>query len=131
MADYDVSKTNPPRQPVPVLSLRDVVVYPHMVIPLFVGRDRSVRALEESMNVDKQILLVTQKNPEVEEPGPDELFDCGTMATVLQMLRLPDGTTKVLVEGGQRVHIDELDNDGEYLAARYTELASEESEDLR
>jgi ATP-dependent Lon protease len=131
MADYDVSNANSPRQPVPVLSLRDVVVYPHMVIPLFVGRDRSVRALEECMNVDKQILLVTQKNPEVEEPGPDELFECGTMATVLQMLRLPDGTTKVLVEGGQRVRIDELDDSGEYLVAHFTSLEGEESEDAR
>ena len=131
MADDTVSKTNPPRQPVPVLSLRDVVVYPHMVIPLFVGRDRSVRALEECMNIDKQILLVTQKNPEVEEPGPDDLFDCGTIATVLQMLRLPDGTTKVLVEGGQRVSIDELDDGEEYLAARFTALGGEEPEDER
>jgi len=131
MADYDVSNPNPPRQPVPVLSLRDVVVYPHMVIPLFVGRDRSVRALEECMNVDKQILLVTQKNPEVEEPGPDDLFDCGTIATVLQMLRLPDGTTKVLVEGGQRVRVDELDDSGEYLVARYTSLEGGEAEDER
>ncbi|MEE4304722.1 MAG: endopeptidase La [Wenzhouxiangella sp.] len=131
MADYEVSNPNQPRQPVPVLSLRDVVVYPHMVIPLFVGRDRSVRALEECMNIDKQILLITQKNPEVEEPGPEDLFDCGTMATVLQMLRLPDGTTKVLVEGGQRVHVDELDDSGEYLAASFTSLEGEEAEDPR
>ncbi|NBB92692.1 MAG: endopeptidase La [Gammaproteobacteria bacterium] len=132
MADHDVSNNpNQPRQPVPVLSLRDVVVYPHMVIPLFVGRDRSVRALEECMNIDKQILLVTQKNPEVEEPGPDELFGCGTMATVLQMLRLPDGTTKVLVEGVKRVSVDELDDSGEYLAARYTPLGDDQIEDER
>ena len=83
------------RQPTPVLSLRDVVVYPHMVIPLFVGRERSVSALDEAMNVDKRILLVTQKSPETEEPAPEDLFDCGTLATILQMLRLPDGTTKV------------------------------------
>jgi len=131
MADYDVTSPEYNRQPVPVLSLRDVVVYPHMVIPLFVGRDRSVRALEECMNIDKQILLVTQKNPEVEEPGPEELFGCGTIATVLQMLRLPDGTTKVLVEGVRRVRVDELDDSGEYLAARYSALADELSEDDR
>lgn len=125
MADYDLN------QPVPVLSLRDVVVYPHMVIPLFVGRDRSVRALEECMNVDKQILLVTQKNPEVEEPGPAELFGCGTIATVLQMLRLPDGTTKVLVEGVQRVRIDELDDSGDYLVARFTRLQDAPVDDPR
>ncbi len=131
MADDQVSNPNQIRQPVPVLSLRDVVVYPHMVIPLFVGRDRSVRALEECMNIDKQILLVTQKNPEVEEPGPEDLFECGAMATVLQMLRLPDGTTKVLVEGGERVRIDELDDSGEYLAARFTSLEGTEIRDPR
>ncbi len=131
MADHDVNSPDMKHQPVPVLSLRDVVVYPHMVIPLFVGRDRSVRALEESMNIDKQILLITQKNPEVEEPGPAELFGSGTIATVLQMLRLPDGTTKVLVEGVQRVRIDELDDSGDYLVARYTQLDEGFVEDQR
>jgi len=129
MADYDVSNPTEPRQPTPVLSLRDVVVYPHMVIPLFVGRDRSVRALEECMNVDKKIVLITQKNPETEEPGPEDLFGHGTIATVLQMLRLPDGTTKVLVEGVDRVQIEELDDSGEYLAARFSPLEAEEADE--
>ncbi|QKK02272.1 MAG: endopeptidase La [Pseudomonadota bacterium] len=132
MATYEPgSEPAEARQPTPVLSLRDVVVYPHMVIPLFVGRDRSVRALEECMNVDKRILLITQKNPEVESPAPDDLFGCGTMATILQMLRLPDGTTKVLVEGVERVRVLELDDSQDYLAARWQPLDAAEEDDPR
>src|SRR5690606_8097753 len=86
----------------PVLPLRDVVVYPHMVIPLFVGREKSVRALEAAMDGDKQILLVAQTSPDVDDPGAGELFDVATVATVLQLLKLPDGTIKVLVEGLSR-----------------------------
>ncbi len=125
--DLPETRTNSPRQPTPVLSLRDVVVFPHMVIPLFVGRERSVRALEETMNVDKQILLVTQKNPETESPEPDDLFECGTIASILQMLRLPDGTTKVLVEGVERVRVHTLEESEGYLAGRweYLEPAAE------
>src|SRR6056297_1297045 len=107
------------RQPTPVLSLRDVVVYPHMVIPLFVGRERSVSALDEAMNVDKRILLITQKSPETEEPSPEDLFEYGTLATILQMLRLPDGTTKVLVEGVERVRVTGLNEDEGYLAGSW------------
>ncbi len=119
------------RQPTPVLSLRDVVVFPHMVIPLFVGRERSVRALEETMNVDKQILLVTQKNPETESPEAEDLFDCGTIATILQMLRLPDGTTKVLVEGVERVRIHELEETEGYLAGSWSHLEVDGEDDPR
>jgi ATP-dependent Lon protease len=129
MASYEVETA--PRQPTPVLSLRDVVVYPHMVIPLFVGRDKSVRALEECMNVDKRILLVTQKNPEIESPGKDDLFECGTIATILQMLRLPDGTTKVLVEGVERVRISELEDGEGFLSARWEYLETPADEDPR
>ncbi|TVQ34545.1 MAG: endopeptidase La [Wenzhouxiangella sp.] len=125
------STNKPPRQPTPVLSLRDVVVFPHMVIPLFVGRERSVRALEETMNVDKQILLVTQKNPEIESPEPDDLFDCGTIASILQMLRLPDGTTKVLVEGVERVRVHALEETEGYLAGRWEYLNAPEVDDQR
>ena len=89
----------------PVLPLRDVVVYPHMVIPLFVGRDRSVRALEMAMEADKQILLFAQKSPDIDEPTKKDLYEVGTLATVLQLLKLPDGTIKVLVEGGARVRM--------------------------
>jgi ATP-dependent Lon protease len=117
------------RQPTPVLSLRDVVVYPHMVIPLFVGRERSVKALDEAMNVDKRILLVTQKSPETEEPEAGDLYSFGTLATILQMLRLPDGTTKVLVEGVERVHVDSLSDDPGYLAGSWTAMPSATEDD--
>ncbi|RMM55484.1 hypothetical protein ALQ77_05090 [Pseudomonas corrugata] len=86
----------------PLLPLRDVVVYPHMVIPLFVGREKSIEALEAAMAGDKQILLVAQRNPADDDPGEDALYRVGTIATVLQLLKLPDGTVKVLVEGEQR-----------------------------
>ncbi|MBK1656702.1 endopeptidase La [Paracraurococcus ruber] len=89
----------------PVLPLRDIVVFPHMIVPLFVGREKSVRALEAVMRDDKQILLVAQKNAAQDDPGADDLFAVGTVSTVLQLLKLPDGTVKVLVEGGRRARI--------------------------
>src|SRR5271154_5933347 len=89
----------------PVLPLRDIVVFPHMIVPLFVGREKSVRALEDVMKDDKQILLVTQKNAAQDDPGPADIYTVGTVGTVLQLLKLPDGTVKVLVEGGQRSRI--------------------------
>jgi ATP-dependent Lon protease len=93
-------------QEVPVLPLRDVVVYPHMVIPLFVGRDKSIRALDAAMSSDKQILLIAQKSADVDDPGVKDLHEIGTLANILQLLKLPDGTVKVLVEGNQRARID-------------------------
>jgi len=90
---------------VPVLPLRDVVVYPHMVIPLFVGREKSIKALDAAMADNKQILLVAQKSAEVDEPQPDDMYEIGTLASILQLLKLPDGTVKVLVEGGERAAI--------------------------
>src|ERR1700739_4377884 len=89
----------------PVLPLRDIVVFPHMIVPLFVGREKSVRALEDVMKEDKQILLVTQKNAAQDDPSTSDIFTVGTVGTVLQLLKLPDGTVKVLVEGGQRARI--------------------------
>jgi ATP-dependent Lon protease len=89
----------------PVLPLRDVVVFPHMVIPLFVGREKSVRALEIAMAGNKQILLVAQRSPDIDEPAAADLYTIGTIASVLQLLKLPDGTIKVLVEGTQRAEI--------------------------
>src|SRR6266481_1178753 len=89
----------------PVLPLRDIVVFPHMIVPLFVGREKSVRALEDVMKDDKQILLVTQKNASQDDPATSDIFTVGTVGTVLQLLKLPDGTVKVLVEGGQRARI--------------------------
>ena len=96
----------------PVLPLRDIVVFPHMIVPLFVGREKSVRALEEVMQDDKQILLSSQVDPSVDEPTPEGIFEVGVLANVLQLLKLPDGTVKVLVEGRSRVRIrDYLEND--------------------
>ncbi|MGB2115046.1 MAG: endopeptidase La, partial [Marinobacter adhaerens] len=92
-------------QEYPLLPLRDVVVFPHMVVPLFVGREKSIQALEAAMEGSKEILLVAQKDASTDEPGPKDVFDMGTLATVLQMLRLPDGTVKVLVEGNARASI--------------------------
>lgn len=115
------------RQPTPVLSLRDVVVFPHMVIPLFVARERSVKALEETMNADKKIVLVTQRNSEVEAPTAEELYGFGTIASILQMLRLPDGTTKVLVEGIERVKLNELSEQDGYLVSTWDLMESEVS----
>ena len=89
----------------PVLPLRDVVVFPHMVIPLFVGRDKSIRALDVAMEADKRILLVAQKSAETDDPGAEDLYGIGTLAHVLQLLKLPDGTIKVLVEGVARVQL--------------------------
>ncbi|MDX2428912.1 MAG: endopeptidase La [Xanthomonadales bacterium] len=114
-------------QPTPVLSLRDVVVYPHMVIPLFVGRDRSILALDQSMNIDKRIVLVTQRSAEIDEPAESDLFEVGTLATVLQLLKLPDGTTKVLVEGGERVKINKFIDENGYFEAWWDLLPVDES----
>ncbi len=98
--------SEPPRRDLfPVLALRDIVIFPHMIVPLFVGREKSVRALEEAMKDDKQILLVTQKNATQDDPTPGDIYSVGTVGTVLQLLKLPDGTVKVLVEGDQRARI--------------------------
>jgi len=101
-------------QEYPLLPLRDVVVFPHMVVPLFVGREKSIQALEAAMEGSKEILLVAQKDASTDEPGPDDVFNMGTLATVLQMLRLPDGTVKVLVEGNARASISSIE-EGEFL----------------
>src|SRR5689334_13247440 len=87
---------------IPVLPLRDVVVFPYMMVPLFVGRDRSIKALDIAMAADKQVLLVTQKSVTEDQPTPETIHQIGTVATVLQLLKLPDGTVKVLVEGVRR-----------------------------
>ncbi|QIZ84244.1 endopeptidase La [Bermanella marisrubri] len=111
----------------PVLPLRDVVVYPHMVIPLFVGRDKSIKALETAMEGEKKVLLVAQKNAATDEPTQEDVYDVGTVATILQLLKLPDGTVKVLVEGVYRAEISKFaqDEDGFYQAeASHLEIES-------
>ena len=110
---------------VPVLPLRDVVVYPHMVIPLFVGRDKSIRALDATMQSNKQILLVAQKSAEVDDPKVSDLHKVGTLANVLQLLKLPDGTVKVLVEGGERARVLRYDATADYFLAQSEPLGDE------
>ena len=112
----------------PILPLRDVVVYPHMVIPLFVGREKSVVALDQAMEAGKEILLVAQTRADVDEPSTEDVYEIGTIATVLQLLKLPDGTVKVLVEGSQRAHIKNLEI-GECFSAEAEPLPEEEEEE--
>ena len=104
-------------QSFPVLPLRDIVVFPHMIVPLFVGRDKSVAALEAAMAADKEIFLVAQLDPGQDDPGRDDLYDMGVTATVLQLLKLPDGTVRVLVEGKARATLTELSRRGDHLTA--------------
>lgn len=112
----------------PVLPLRDIVVFPHMVVPLFVGREKSVRALDEIMKGDKQILLATQKNSVDDDPAPDAIYQTGVLATVLQLLKLPDGTVKVLVEGKGRAHLTRFTDREDYYEAEAVEIADEEGD---
>jgi ATP-dependent Lon protease len=112
----------------PLLPLRDVVVFPHMVIPLFVGRPKSIKALETSMESGKSILLVAQKTAAQDDPTPEDLYDTGSVATVLQMLKLPDGTVKVLVEGNQRARVLKVTDAGTHLSARAQILPAEGEE---
>src|SRR5437868_1379131 len=106
----------------PVLPLRDIVVFPGMIVPLFVGREKSVKALEEVMKDDKQILLIAQKNASQDDPGPEDIYTIGTLGTVLQLLKLPDDTVKVLVEGGKRVRIAGYTDKTEFFEARAVEM---------
>lgn len=104
----------------PVLPLRDIVVYPKMIVPLFVGREKSIRALQEVVDGDQNIVLTTQKDASVEEPKNNDIYKVGTLGTVLQLLRLPDGTVKVLVEGLERVKLDKVYDDGAFMSANIT-----------
>ncbi|KAF7783813.1 ATP-dependent Lon protease [Pseudoalteromonas rubra] len=116
------------RVEIPVLALRDVVVYPHMVIPLFVGREKSIKCLEAAMENDKQIFLVAQKEASIDDPDTDDIYQVGTVATVLQLLKLPDGTVKVLVEGTQRAKIERFLVTDDYFLAEAQFIASENIE---
>lgn len=113
----------------PLLPLRDVVVYPHMVIPLFVGREKSIQALEAAMEGEKRIMLVAQKNAATDEPTEEDIYRVGTIATVLQLLKLPDGTVKVLVEGQCRADVHTYDDSGEYFQAEASPLEIESLND--
>jgi ATP-dependent Lon protease len=111
---------------IPVLPLRDVVVYPHMVIPLFVGREKSINALDTAMQEDKKILLIAQKNAEIDDPAVEDIHEIGTLSTILQLLKLPDGTVKVLVEGAERVRVTGYENTDAFFTAHVETLVSEE-----
>src|SRR4051812_23885645 len=106
-----------------VLPLRDIVVFPHMIVPLFVGREKSVRALEAVMKDDKQILLVAQRNATQDDPSVDDIYRLGTVSTILQLLKLPDGTVKVLVEGGRRAKITSFKETEAYFEASVETVA--------
>jgi ATP-dependent Lon protease len=123
-------KPRPPLTPgasqaFPVLPLRDIVVFPHMIVPLFVGREKSIRALEEVMRNDTYILLATQMNAGDDEPAKDAIYQVGTLAQVLQLLKLPDNTVKVLVEGVERAKISQYTDRTEFFEAEATTLPSE------
>ncbi len=124
----DVTESAP--EPLPVLPLRDVVVYPHMVIPLFVGREKSILALDQAMRADKQIVLIAQKAADVDDPKADDLYRIGTVATILQLLKLPDGTVKVLVEGVSRAQVDSLVT-ADYFAAYISPMRDVDTYDER
>lgn len=106
----------------PLLPLRDVVVYPHMVTPLFVGRQKSIEALEVAMAADKHVLLVAQKNPSLDDPKAEDLYSVGTIASILQLLKLPDGTVKVLIEGKERAQIEKIEELDTYFKAQISQL---------
>ncbi len=115
--DTDMSVVADTEKTMPVLPLRDVVVFPHMVIPLFVGRRKSIKALEEAMESGKEIMLVAQKSASDDDPQPDRIHNIGTLANILQLLRLPDGTVKVLVEGERRAVIQRYVETEDYFSA--------------
>src|SRR3970040_6258 len=117
MSEPKPSKDKGGEDTYPVLPLRDIVVFPYMIVPLFVGREKSINALEEVMRADKQILLAAQKNAGDDEPAPDAIYQMGTLASVLQLLKLPDGTVKVLVEGTARAKVVRYVANPEYFEA--------------
>ena len=123
-----VRAEQPDDETLAVLPLRDIVVFPHMIVPLFVGREKSVRALEAVTKDDKQILLVAQKNASQDDPAADDIYRCGTVSTILQLLKLPDGTVKVLVEGGWRARIREFRETESHFEATIDELPEEAPE---
>jgi ATP-dependent Lon protease len=131
METKDIDMIDNDLQIVPVLPLRDVVVYPHMVIPLFVGREKSIKALDTAMATNKQILLVAQQSAELDEPSTDEIYLVGTLATILQLLKLPDGTIKVLVEGAERARVLRYLDTEDYFTAQIELLESTAGSDER
>jgi ATP-dependent Lon protease len=128
MSDLPIQATPVPVDLLPVLPLRDIVVFPHMIVPLFVGREKSVRALEAVMKEDKQILLVAQKNAAQDDPSAEDIYQIGTVSTILQLLKLPDGTVKVLVEGSRRARITAFKETESYFEAFVTPMPDGEGD---
>ena len=120
------------KRQLPLLPLRDIVVFPSMVVPLFVGRDKSISALNDAMQNEKKIILVTQKNSEVDDPKKNDIFAYGCESNILQLLKLPDGTVKVLVEGYKRVKITEFMDQEKFIKCNYETFndINEKNEDL-
>ena len=114
----------------PLIPLRDIVVFPNMVAPLFVGRNKSVKALEDAMNNDKEIILVTQRDSAIDDPKYKDIYEVGTLGKILQLLRLPDGTVKVLIEGGKRVHIKDFLFNEKFLEANYVTIIENKEIDV-
>src|SRR6185503_7505432 len=119
------SQNLPAASQYPLLPLRDVVVFPHMVIPLFVGRPKSIKAMESAMEAGKSILLVAQKSAAKDDPGPQDMYEIGCISSILQMLKLPDGTVKVLVEGGTRARIRDVIDVRTHWVAEASAVAAE------
>ena len=115
---------------IPLLPVRDVVIFPYMILPLFVGREKSIRAVDESLTRDRLILLVAQKDAEAEEPNSEEIFSLGTVALVMRILKMPDGRIKVLVQGMGRARIEEFLKKEPYFEVRITEILEEEIKPL-
>src|SRR6476620_5330030 len=122
--------TNLPSEPMdlPLLPLRDVVVFPHMVIPLFVGRPKSIKALEAAIEAERRIMLVAQKAAAKDEPSVTDMFEVGCVSTILQMLKLPDGTVKVLVEGQQRARVNKITDGEHHFSANVSPVAATEGD---
>src|SRR5215475_13081341 len=118
----DDGKPGTKKRAVPLLPLRDIIVFPHMVSQLFVGRERSINALDAAMARDKEIFLAAQKNAKTNEPTPDDIFQVGTLGTIMQMLRLPDGTVKVLVEGKRRAKVKRYAQTDEFFLVEVEEM---------
>ena len=129
----DDGKPGPPLRSLPLLPLRDIIVFPHMVVPLFVGRQKSIAALEEAMSGDKAILLCAQKKAKTNDPGEEDIFAVGTIGTIIQLLRLPDGTVKVLVEGKLRARVRAFQPSEKFLLVEAEEFsdASEPTVELQ
>src|SRR6476620_8951461 len=106
----------------PVLPLRDIVIYPFMIVPLFVSRDRSIRAVEEALNKDRMILLVSQKDVNKEEPEQNDLYTVGTVAIIMRMLKLPDGRIRILIQGLSRCRVDRIDSKGQWVKGSVTQI---------